>query len=145
MIRIYIAIIAAAASLLACSKRAAPTPAVATPVAIAESAPPSRSPQPPPSFLAQVYFAFDSAVLTGHSVEVAGMAADFFTAHPGYSIRVDGYADTVGSEAYNKILSHRRAQQTLKTITSGTGAAIGRGEIPGPPASARRAIIRITP
>ncbi|MGD1877019.1 MAG: OmpA family protein [Kiloniellaceae bacterium] len=93
--------------------------------------PPPPAPMPmavPGPFI--VYFDFDRATLTSNAqVELA----DVIEAARGYqkgSITITGYTDLSGAEAYNQVLSERRANSVLEFLTGGNVDAariVGRG------------------
>ncbi len=92
-------------------------------------------PPPPPAPMAApgpftVYFDFDRAELTPAA---RGELADVVQAAQGYqegSIDITGYTDLSGAEAYNQVLSERRANSVIEFLVgSGVDAAriVGRG------------------
>ena len=56
-----------------------------------------------------VLFAFDKSILTEADVKELQKAVDFVKKYPGAEIRLDGYTDYIGTDAYNIKLSERRA------------------------------------
>ncbi len=103
----------------------------------------------PPRFFAQAFFAFDIDTLNEASLKAIERAGAFLAAHPGYTVSIDGYADTTGREGYNDTLSQRRANRAWAALISVAsprfGVAMGHGEIGGAPEYARRVIVRIIP
>jgi len=96
-----------------------PKPAAAPPP------PPKPAPAPPPPdpckgriVLRGVTFAFDSAEITGASMATLDVAADTLRECPNVRTEVDGYTDSIGSEAYNQGLSQRRAESVKSYLTS---------------------------
>ncbi len=140
-----------------CTKKVAPPP-VAITEATPDTVPPPRifiprardvRPALPPRFFAQVFFAFDIDTLNEAGLKAIERAGAFLAAHPGYTLSIDGYADTTGRDGYNDTLSQRRANEAWRAIVAiaspRIGAALGHGEVGGDPARARRATIRIIP
>jgi outer membrane protein OmpA-like peptidoglycan-associated protein len=137
----------------------APPAPVAAPPAPATAEPPAPAAAPvmpkecPP--LIAVPFKFDSAIVsaadvTAHAEDIAGWLKD----EPGAKLAVQGYADSVGWDQYNLLLSYRRAKAVVALLTkSGIPAqritirAAGSHEpIEGIPADApenRRATIQV--
>jgi len=72
-------------------------------------------PAPPPApkvidkMTLHVLFAFDKSILTEADVKELQKAVDFVKKYPGAEIRLDGYTDYIGTDAYNIKLSERRA------------------------------------
>lgn len=60
--------------------------------------------------LHKVYFALDSAALTGEAREKLDEARDMLTGATSGKLVISGFADTTGSRAYNQQLSRKRAQ-----------------------------------
>ena len=57
----------------------------------------------------QVFFESGKATLTEADLKELPKAVDFLKKYPGTKIRLDGYTDSTGAEAYNMKLSERRA------------------------------------
>jgi OmpA-OmpF porin, OOP family len=57
----------------------------------------------------QVFFDSGKAILTEADLKELPKAIDFLKKYPGTKIRLDGYTDSTGTEAYNMKLSERRA------------------------------------
>jgi OOP family OmpA-OmpF porin len=57
----------------------------------------------------QVFFDSGKAILTEADLKELPKAVDFLKKYPGTKIRLDGYTDSTGAEAYNMKLSERRA------------------------------------
>ncbi|OAB54844.1 hypothetical protein AY600_09395 [Phormidium willei BDU 130791] len=72
-----------------------------------------------------VYFATDSAALTGSAQEMVRQAADVAKANPGTRVEVVGHTDTAGSAAYNARLSEARATAVKQALME-LGVAGGR-------------------
>lgn len=91
--------------------------------------PPAPAPQPVPGPFV-VYFDFDRANLTP---QAQAELADVVAAAQSYSrgaINITGYTDLSGAEAYNQVLSERRANSVIEFLVGeGVGAAriVGRG------------------
>ena len=81
-----------------------------------------------------VKFAFDSAAVTPDSQDDIGAVADFMSQFPSTTTVVEGYTDSTGPEAYNQILSERRANAVRDVLVNGYGisgsrvGAVGYGE-----------------
>jgi outer membrane protein OmpA-like peptidoglycan-associated protein len=56
-----------------------------------------------------VHFDFDKANIRSDSVPILREAASTLKENPSISVIVEGHTDSVGSDAYNLKLSHRRA------------------------------------
>lgn len=95
MIRSTLATAALALLLAACADE--PPPVAATP------------PAPPQPQTFMVFFDMGSSTLSQQSLGTMQQAASATTAKPGSTVAATGYTDTVGSPAYNMILSQRRA------------------------------------
>ncbi|MBZ9538228.1 MULTISPECIES: OmpA family protein [Modicisalibacter] len=83
--------------------------------------------------LKDVNFEFDSARLTSQAESILDGVAEKLASNPGVRVRLEGYTDSIGSAAYNKDLSQRRANSVKDYLTSqGIAAdrmkAIGYGE-----------------
>ncbi|HEV8657389.1 MAG TPA: OmpA family protein [Thermoanaerobaculia bacterium] len=81
----------------------------------------------------EVLFDFDSAALRGTSRESLREMADVFQKYPDTTIRVEGHTDSIGTAAYNKRLSNRRASSVANYleelgVRSSRIDAIGYGE-----------------
>lgn len=59
--------------------------------------------------LSGIYFDFAQATLLPQSTSTLQAVADMMTANPGWSLRVEGHTDNVGTAAFNLGLSQRRA------------------------------------
>jgi len=111
------------------------------PKAAAEPPPP---PPPPPApappdpcegriVLRGVTFAFDSDVVTEASMATLDVAAETLQECPKVRTAVEGYTDSIGTEAYNQGLSQRRAESVRnyligRKISSDRLEAKGYGE-----------------
>jgi OmpA-OmpF porin, OOP family len=67
-----------------------------------------------------VDFEFNSAQLTAPSQQTLDGVASALSAQPELNVDIRGYTDSVGSAAYNKKLSQRRAE-SVKTYLAGKG------------------------
>ncbi len=67
--------------------------------------------------IGNVLFAFDSAQLNPAAQQPLDTLASFLQAHPEDRVRVEGYTDSVGSDAYNQRLSEERAQAVADAMT----------------------------
>jgi len=83
----------------------APPPAPA-PVAVAPPPPPAPAER---IVLRGVHFDFDKARLRSDALPILDEAVNALKAHPATDVDVNGYTDSVGSAAYNRRLSERRA------------------------------------
>ena len=117
-----------------------PVPAPAAPV---EAAPAEAAPPPPPPPVAEppapqkvvielrgVQFQFDrprpgqtdlNGILdkpVSDSVAILDQAADTLKRYPDVKIQIDGYTDSIGSQAYNLKLSDRRAEFVANYLTA---------------------------
>jgi len=68
--------------------------------------------------LSDVLFAFDSAEIRPEFTSELDAVAAVLKANPGLKVEVQGHTDSVGSEAYNKKLSLRRAQAVVNYLVS---------------------------
>jgi OmpA-OmpF porin, OOP family len=59
--------------------------------------------------LVTVLFDFDRSVIKPKYEKELARAADLLNKNPGLKIRIEGHTDSIGTEAYNKKLSERRA------------------------------------
>ncbi len=57
----------------------------------------------------QVFFDSGKAILTETDLKELPKAVDFLKKYPGTKVRLDGYTDSTGPEAFNMKLSERRA------------------------------------
>lgn len=74
--------------------------------------------------IGNVLFAFDSAELSAAAREPLNKLASYMRNNPRLRVRVEGYTDSIGSQAYNQQLSEARAQSVAN-------AMIDRGVAPG--------------
>lgn len=81
-----------------------------------------------------VLFDFDRAELRPEAAEALGRVAEIIRQRQPSRVRVVGYTDSMGSDAYNQALSERRAR-SVETWLAGNGGgglppmeAVGRGE-----------------
>ena len=66
-------------------------------------------------------FAFDSATINPEYMPVLNDAAEIFALNPMLNIKVDGYTDSTGPDAYNLKLSERRAQAVKTYLVETVG------------------------
>ncbi len=97
-------------------------------------------PQPPPvpkvidKMTLQVLFDFDKSTLTKADLKELQKAVAFVKKYPGAKIRLDGYTDSIGTDAYNIKLSERRAAAVKDylikeaAVDSSKITAVGHGE-----------------
>ncbi len=108
--------------------------AVAPPAPRVEKpAPPAPKPAPVRIAVAPILFAVGQSELTAEDRNHLREAAALLRKNPDRAIRVDGYTDSTGTEAFNERLSLRRAQVAEsyligQGISSDRLTAIGRGE-----------------
>ncbi|MGE5767409.1 MAG: OmpA family protein [Bacteroidota bacterium] len=101
----------------------------------APAPPPAPAPAPAPAPMAApgpfiVYFDFDRADLTADARSELADVVEAAQGAPGGSINITGYTDLSGAEAYNQVLSERRANSVIEFLVgSGVDAAriVGRG------------------
>jgi len=89
-------------------------------------------PPPPPAPVAKkklvlrgVNFDFDKATLQPAGVPILQEAAKILNDNPGVSVEVQGYTDSIGTDAYNLRLSQRRAN-TVKNFLVKQGVSSSR-------------------
>lgn len=75
--------------------------------------------------VSNVYYAFDKADLTPESIASLDSLTAFMKDNPSLSVDIYSYADSIGSDAYNKALSLRRAQ-SVRTYLASQGIAENR-------------------
>ncbi len=80
------------------------------PPLLAEAAPPPAPPVSKRIVLRGVNFDFNSSTLRPDSIPVLDQAAALLRENGSVDVRVEGYTDDVGGEAYNQALSVRRAE-----------------------------------
>jgi len=110
----------------------APTPKHEEAAPPAEAPPPAREEATPPAAvsidLRGVEFKFDHPRVgeklvpslkapTSESVQILDEAVDTLKRYPNVHVSVDGYTDSVGSDAYNQKLSERRAKGVYDYLT----------------------------
>jgi OOP family OmpA-OmpF porin len=74
--------------------------------------PVAQAPPPPGTKLATIVaenFDFDKAVIKAHHTEDLDHVVKVMKDNPGLKVSVEGYTDSIGSDAYNQKLSERRA------------------------------------
>jgi outer membrane protein OmpA-like peptidoglycan-associated protein len=72
-----------------------------------------------------IQFEFNKAVLLSMNRELLSRIAGILLTSKGYSIKVHGHTDDVGSEAYNRELSERRAQAVRNyLVEAGIGSSV---------------------
>ena len=69
----------------------------------------------------QVFFDSGKAILTEADLKELPKAVDFLKKYPGTKIRLDGYTDSTGTEAYNMKLSERRAMAVRDYLVKEAG------------------------
>jgi peptidoglycan-associated lipoprotein len=65
-----------------------------------------------------VYFAFDSSLLSDKSQQILNQKADFLRIYPGVNVTVEGHCDERGADAYNIALGERRAQSVKNFLVN---------------------------
>ncbi|HYA03722.1 MAG TPA: OmpA family protein [Syntrophobacteria bacterium] len=82
----------------------------------------------------RVLFGFDKATLTAADTKELQKAVAFVKKYPGSKIRLDGYTDSVGKDAYNMKLSEKRAIAVKQYLIKEAGVdeskitAVGHGK-----------------
>lgn len=99
----------------------------------AQGCPVEKAPEKPTLVLNDIHFAFDSSRLSADSQQTLNVVAQRLVANPDVAVRVEGYTDSIGTSAYNKRLSQRRADAVSSYLsTQGVAAnrltTIGYGE-----------------
>lgn len=106
----------------------------------AQPEPPPPAPEPPPAppakrkiILRGVNFDFDKSNIRPDARPILDATIDVLKAEPEIDVAVQGYTDSVGSEAYNEKLSQRRAESVKEYLVAGgipasRLTAIGYGE-----------------
>jgi len=99
---------------------------------------PPPSPPPAPKVIDKmtlhVLFDFDKSTLKPSSVDELQKAVAFVKKYPGANIRLDGYTDSIGTDAYNTKLSERRAAAVRDYLIKEAGVdsskitAVGHGK-----------------
>lgn len=69
-------------------------------------------------FVLSLPFEFDSSLLDERTIRVAEAVADRLRRYPDYMLKIDGHTCTLGSDAYNLMLSKRRADSVKNYIVS---------------------------
>jgi len=111
ILRFSLVIAAAVCLLAACKHLPPPAPAAAAPTA---------QPAPPPaSKLFIVYFNFDKFDLTVDGQKVVDDAVANFKQRGPTQVKVDGYTDLAGTQAYNLGLSRKRAETVRTALIRG--------------------------
>jgi len=64
----------------------------------------------------QIYFDFDSALLTGPATQRLMGKADYLRQHADVTVTVEGHCDARGTEAYNIALGQRRAEAVKRFL-----------------------------
>jgi OOP family OmpA-OmpF porin len=73
-----------------------------------------------------VHFDFDKSTLTEADVKELQKAVIFVRKYPGANIRLDGYTDYMGTDAYNMKLSERRATAVKDYLIKEAGVSSSR-------------------
>jgi OOP family OmpA-OmpF porin len=103
-----------------------PAPAPPPPAPKAEPAP-APAPPPPPApapapkpreifRLSGVFFDFDKATLKKEGKDTLEAAVKYLNANPGAHVEIQGHTDSIGTDAYNRSLSDRRATTVMKYL-----------------------------
>jgi outer membrane protein OmpA-like peptidoglycan-associated protein len=69
------------------------------------------------TFKSGVLFDFDSSTLKPGAYAEMDRVAGILNKYPQTTIRVEGHTDATGSEAYNQVLSEKRAQSVKNALT----------------------------
>jgi len=95
-------------------------PAAAPPPAPPPPPPPVAQAPPPPLkkkiVLRSVHFDFDKSTIRSDAVPVLDEAVEILKAEGVVAVIVEGHTDSVGTDAYNQKLSHRRAEAVRKYL-----------------------------
>ncbi|MCS6929910.1 MAG: OmpA family protein [Saprospiraceae bacterium] len=93
------------------------------PIGSTQEASPTSTSSPPPIVLRNIFFASGSAELLPASTVELEQLVSFLNENPLLRIQINGHTDNVGDEAFNQILSERRARAVYDYL-------IGRGIAP---------------
>lgn len=80
---------------------------------------------------AKFLFALDSAELSSEAKSVLNKVQGIFDENPGLTVRIDGHTCDLGSNAYNKKLSERRAQTVVDYLVNEVGINVRRLQTKG--------------
>ncbi len=95
----------------------APKPAAAPPPP--PPPPPAPAPKPREIFrLTGIYFDFDKSDLKKAGKDTLEAAVKYLNANPGAKVEIQGHTDSLGTDAYNRSLSDRRATVVMKYLRS---------------------------
>ncbi len=107
----------------------------------AQPEPPPPAPEPPPPapptkrkiILRGVNFDFDKSNIRADARPILDAAIDVLNQEPGINVSVQGYTDSIGTDAYNLKLSQRRAESVTRFLVDGGVSAarltaVGYGE-----------------
>jgi peptidoglycan-associated lipoprotein len=72
-----------------------------------------------------IYFAFDSSVLSDQAQQILNSKADYLRTNPDITITVEGHCDDRGTNAYNMVLGERRAK-SVKIFLANLGIGTNR-------------------
>jgi peptidoglycan-associated lipoprotein len=72
-----------------------------------------------------IYFAFDSSVLSDQAQQILNSKAEYLRTNPDITITVEGHCDDRGTNAYNVVLGERRAK-SVKIFLTGLGIGTNR-------------------
>ncbi len=85
---------------------------------------PAPTPPPPPAVyqlnnnLKPIHFAFDKSNILPEDAKILDASAAWLKANPNQLVRIQGYADPRGTDAYNLTLSERRAKAAQAYLVS---------------------------
>jgi OmpA-OmpF porin, OOP family len=108
----------------------APQHSEATPAAAAYVPPPPPPPPPSPPRPFEVYFDFNSALLTPEGRIIVDQAAANAKQGQAVQIMATGHTDTVGTESYNQVLSVKRANAVRAALVA-DGVSAGEIQVSG--------------
>jgi outer membrane protein OmpA-like peptidoglycan-associated protein len=74
----------------------------------------------------RVYFPFNDTEPEPSAEETLGRAGEEIAAHPEYLVEIYGYADAKGSNAYNMVLSGKRAESVRRILVEHAPAQLSR-------------------
>jgi len=86
--------------------------------ALKEAAVTPEEPVPAEAPLADIFFAFDQALIQEEMRQVLDKNVEWLKAHPGVRITIEGHCDERGTSEYNLALGQRRARATWEYLVA---------------------------